>query len=122
MLSRNVRAYSCFLMLITLCASVSLSCRASIRIPINPMANHETKVRYRSCGLFQYDLHVRTCLLFQHSVSRVVKWIFLANRGDDTIESCLHTMRDVASLGQKLLWNGFLIKYVLPPRSGDFLL
>jgi hypothetical protein len=31
----------------------------------------------------------------------VVRWIFLANRGDGIIESCLHTMRDVAFVGAK---------------------
>jgi uncharacterized membrane protein (DUF485 family) len=33
----------------------------------------------------------------------VVWWIFLAKRGDGTIESCLHTMRDVALVGAKII-------------------
>jgi hypothetical protein len=77
MLNPNVRAYSCFLSLITLCASASLSCRAHISIAINPMATRENKDPISFMLFLQHDLQDRTCLPFR--LSRV-RWIFLANR------------------------------------------
>jgi hypothetical protein len=48
----------------------------------------------------QNDLHVSAVPTFH--LSRV-PWIFLANRGDGIIASCLHTMHDVALLGRNYL-------------------
>jgi hypothetical protein len=83
MLRCRQRRISCFLSLITLYASESLSCRACFPIPINPMdAHHRSPDILHSSFLWVLvTSHDGVCSFprMPHLLSRV-EWIYFANR------------------------------------------